>query len=276
MSSFWTDATDDEVSPFLISGDDTREDTRELPDSIEVFPTSNQPVLDTVLKEMVVSLRSSLHSDMVSCMHKFSKDLISVSERVSHVENKMGEYAVTINDLVDANDERDEEIESLKAKMVDMEDRVRRSNIKIRGIQETVQQHDLRNYASQLFATILPDMSKCDFTIDRIHRLPKPSYLSDNVPRDVILRLNLYQTKERLMAVSRQKDQIPAPYTNLQFYADLSQFTLQKRRNLNTITKALRNHKLSYKWGFPTKLIVTKEGVDYVMDTMEKGLALLS
>lgn len=69
---------------------------------------------------------------------------------------------------------------------------------------------------------------------------------------------------------------LPSPYTNLQFYADLSQFTLQKRRNLNTLTKALRNHNLSYKWGFPTKLIVTKEGVEYVMESMAKGLALLN
>ena len=77
------------------------------------------------------------------------------------------------------------------------------------------------------------------------------------------------------MAASRSKDKIPAPYANLQFYADLSQFTLQKCRNLNMITKALRNHNLRYKWGFPTKLIDTKEGVEYVMDYITKGLALL-
>lgn len=78
------------------------------------------------------------------------------------------------------------------------------------------------------------------------------------------------------MAASRQRDQIPLPYCNLQFYVDLSQYTLQKCRNLNTITKALRNHKLSYKWGFPTKLILKKEGMEYVMDSVAKVMALLN
>lgn len=76
------------------------------------------------------------------------------------------------------------------------------------------------------------------------------------------------------MIASCQKDMIPAPYYNLQFYADLSQYTLQKCRNLNTVTKAHRNHYLSYKWGFPTKPIV-KDDKEYVMDSHAKGMALL-
>lgn len=128
---------------------------------------------------------------------------------------------------------------------------------------------------AQLFTAILPDLSALDFTVDRIHRLPTPTYLSDNIPRDIILRLHFYHTKERLMSASRQKDLIPPTYSNLQFYADLSQYTLQKRRNMTTTTKALRNQKLRYKWGFPTKLIVTKEGKEYVMDSVVKGMALL-
>lgn len=75
--------------------------------------------------------------------------------------------AVTFNDLVDANDRRDEEIEVLKIKMADMEDKNKRNNIKIRGIPESVQQHDLRDYVSQLFKALLPDMSELDFTVDR-------------------------------------------------------------------------------------------------------------
>lgn len=77
------------------------------------------------------------------------------------------------------------------------------------------------------------------------------------------------------MAASRRKDLFPPQYKDLQFFADLSQFTLQKRRNLNTISKALRNHKITYKWGFPTKLIITKDGKEYVVDTLTKGMQLL-
>lgn len=174
----------------------------------------------------------------------------SVSSRVTHIETKMGEYTATINDLVDANDSKEDDVEVIKAKMADTEDRSRRNNV-IRAIPESVQQQDLHKYVTQLFNMMMPDMSALDPTVGRIHRLPKPTYLSDKIPRDAVLRLHFYPTKKRLMAVSRQRDQIPTPYSNVQFYADLSQYMIQKHRNLNYVTKALRHHKPSYKWGFP-------------------------
>lgn len=93
------------------------------------------------------------------------------SYKVSQIENKMGKYATTINDLVDANESNEDELDAIKAKMVDIEDRSRRNNIKIRGIPEYVQQQDLRKYVSQMFNTIMPDMSALDLTVDRLHRL---------------------------------------------------------------------------------------------------------
>lgn len=53
---------------------------------------------------------------------------------------------------------------------------------------------------------------------------------------------------------------LPNPYTHLQIYADLLQHTLQKPRQLNNITKALRNHKMPYQWVNPAKLLVTFQG----------------
>lgn len=81
--------------------------TAELTDSIEEFPTINQPILDTVMKDMLMSLRSSLQADMMSCMHKFNKVLKEVETRVAHIENKMGEFAIPINDLVEYTEEKD-------------------------------------------------------------------------------------------------------------------------------------------------------------------------
>lgn len=261
----------DTASPTSDSGDDTRE----LPDSIESFPTSHQPVIDTVLKDMLLSLRSSLQSDLMKCMHKFNNNLQAVETRVEHIEQKMGEYATTINELVDSHEEREGDTEWIKEKIADIEDRNRRNNLKIRGIPETVQQADLRTYVSSLFRSLLPDLSDMEITIDRVHRLPKPSYLSEHIPRDVILRLHFYQAKEQLMMVMRKKEHIPAQYQHLQFYADLSQYTLQKRKNLNTFTKVLRNHNITYRWGYPTKLSVTREGHTHVVNSLEKGLSLL-
>lgn len=55
---------------------------------------------------------------------------------MDHIESKMGEFASTINNLVDAQEWDEDEMEGIKAKMADMEDRRRRNNLKIRGVPE--------------------------------------------------------------------------------------------------------------------------------------------
>ncbi|XP_018417948.1 PREDICTED: uncharacterized protein C3orf67-like [Nanorana parkeri] len=99
------------------------DDTRELFAPIENYPTANQPLSDTTLKDMLVSLRSSLNSDMQALVHQFSSDLQEVGERVTHIEDKMGDFADTFNELVDAHNDREDDITWLQTKVADLEDR---------------------------------------------------------------------------------------------------------------------------------------------------------
>lgn len=67
--------------------------------------------------------------------------------------------------------------------------------------------------------------------------------------------------------------QLPTPYAKLQLYADLSQYTT--KASTKTITKPLNNHMILYQWGFPTKKMVTENGVKHNIFTVEEGLQLL-
>lgn len=133
-------------------------------------------------------------------MHKFNTGLQTVENRVDHFEIKMTKFATTINYLVDVHDNNKGEMKWAKAKLADIEDRSRYNNEKIRGIPEYVQNADLRTYVTDMFTKITPDLTAIDLTMDRIHHLPKPSHLPDNVHRDVILCLHFYHVKERMMS----------------------------------------------------------------------------
>lgn len=241
-------------------------------DPFASFPTNDQPILDTTLKDMLSTLRNSMQSDMLSIMQRLHADISSVSGRVSQIENQLGGFASTVNDLVDAHEENLEDRAWIKRKMADLEDRSRRNNIKIRGIAESVQPHELPSYAKGLFKAVLPDLKNMEMVIDRIHRLPKPPSLPDTIPRDVILRIHFYHVKEQLMRASRSEKSLPEPYSHLQIFADLSQYTLQLRRELNTVTKALRNHNLPYKWINPAKLLITFKGAKFTATNLNEGL----
>lgn len=169
-------------------------------DPISAFPTSGQPISDTVLKEMLLSLRVSLHADIVSGVNQCQADVQAMGEKINHIEHTIGEYSISFNTLVDAHTEQKEEIVWLKGKIADLEDRSRRNNIKIRSIPESISAPQLQLYAQTLFSSLAPELSALQLPIDRIHRVPKPSFLPSETPRDVLLRVHYYHVKEQLLA----------------------------------------------------------------------------
>lgn len=48
-----------------------------------------------------------------------------------------------------------------------------------------------------------------------------------------------------------------------------------KIKKLATITKPLCNHNITYKWGHPVKLVVTKDGKEFNIHSLEEDLTLL-
>lgn len=57
-------------------------------DPIASFPTSGQPISDTMLKDMLLS--------------QCQADVQAMGERINHIDSAMGEYSVSFNKLVDA------------------------------------------------------------------------------------------------------------------------------------------------------------------------------
>lgn len=78
------------------------------------------------------------------------------------------------------------------------------------------------------------------------------------------------------MRISRDSTHLPEPYQQQKFYADLSQFTIQARRKLSPVTSALRQHQVQYRWGFPTRLLIMRNGTTHVINTISDGISVLS
>lgn len=243
---------------------------------IENFPITYQPISDATLHNMLLSLRTTLANDMHACVKEFRDDLKQVNTRVSHIETKMGEFATTFNELVDSHNAKEEDMEWMRAKIADLEDRSRRNNLKIRGIPESVSQEKLTEYVQTIFKTAPPDLSDNELIIDRIHRLPKPPHLPDKIVRDVLMRVHFYHVKERFLRTVRDPTSLPECYSTLQFFPDVSQHTILFRKKLNPITRALRQHHIAYRWGYPAKLIFSYQDETFTIFNPEQGISLLS
>lgn len=126
-----------------------------------------------------------------------------------------------------------------------------------------------------MMAKLLPATKSHELVVDRAHRLPKLSYLSERVPRDMIARIHYFHIKDQLMYFSRKHKSLPEPYSGILLYIDLSQATIQAYKNLLTITKILRNNNILYKWKFLTKLSFEMNNKTWLVSTLAEGLELI-
>lgn len=94
-----------------------------LHSSMASFPTSRQPVMDTTLKDMLMSLQTSLMTDLSSLFHQFNTDMHVMGQRVITIERGMTECTTTVNDMIDTYKEVRDEQEWVRAKLADLEDR---------------------------------------------------------------------------------------------------------------------------------------------------------
>ncbi|CAH2224609.1 Hypothetical predicted protein [Pelobates cultripes] len=65
---------------------------------------------------------------------------------------------------------------------------------------------------------------------------------------------------------------MPKEYSTIKIFADLSADTLQFRKSMSPITSILREHNLSYRWGFPAKLLVSHQGAIHSITNTKQGI----
>lgn len=91
----------------------------------------------------------------------------------------------------------------------------------------------------------------------------------------VLVRVHFFRAKEAVLLVSKKNLTLLKPFTSVRFFLDLSAATIQNRRKLTQINAMLQHHKVPYKWGYPTKLLVNKFSIShYYQEPREWDIAL--
>ncbi|CAH2284590.1 Hypothetical predicted protein [Pelobates cultripes] len=110
-------------------------------------------------------------------------DIQALGTRTSELEAYMEAHVEADNRLVNRVEDAWEKINGYKVKMADLEDRARRSNLRLRNGTENIGPQDLPAYATGLIRLLVPDMPQDVLLMDRIHRVAKPQYLPADTKR---------------------------------------------------------------------------------------------
>lgn len=128
------------------------------------------------------------------------------------------------------------------AKIDDLENRSRRLNFRIRGLPETFT--DIPEAVHSPIKNLIPDIRAQKLELDRSTE-PLTPPRSDGLPHDIVLKPHYYNVKEEVMRRARTIPQIQMGHT-VQVYADISPFTIQRRRALKPLLTILQQKNIKY------------------------------
>lgn len=139
-------------------------------------------------------LQAELSAATTKLATQFTREIRELGSRTNDLEDKI-DAAPTVSE----NHEQDiadlkKELEAAHLCLEDFENRVRRGNLRLRGIPETIK--DLTSTA--LFQELVPGISIDRLEFDHIHCTLDPKK-SERPPRDIVIKFTYYRTKETLL-----------------------------------------------------------------------------
>lgn len=133
-------------------------------------------------------------SELINNQREMGKSLTDVGDRVATLEN--------------ANKRLSKDYKKALEKCMDLENRSRRQNIRIIGIDEDSEKGNPTRFVVDLLTQILGRENFCSpLIIDRAHRTG-PKLGPGERPRALLARVHYYTDKEKILQLSREKSQL--------------------------------------------------------------------
>lgn len=231
--------------------------------------------LDTIngalkeIKESVTSVEGCL-SALANRVTDLEKRVEEAEERISTAEDSHGAYGTSIAAI-------EKTVVRLQLKIDDLENRGRRKNLKIINLPEKAEGNTL---LADFLQTILPTLVglPADYPpleIERAHRALAPAPAPDKPPRSVLARFLRYSQREDVLRAAMKKRNINHGGFQLRFYPDLSAEILRRRREFDTVGKALARHNKYRGFAYPARLRCLHDGQIRLFDTPESAAAFL-
>lgn len=216
----------------------------------------------------------SLKSEVHSWLQEVRGDLAGLGSRLEEVETQFEEHVgqcALVEQRLDSLSQLQEEVWQ---KVEDLENRSRRANLRIRGLPEQEGSVNYLLLAEEFCAAVLQRaevaMDSVCLRVERAHRALGPR--RDNQPRDVLMCLHEYRTKELVLAAARKLGRIRWHEAEVEVYADISGITMRKRRAYQQVTKKLRDENVRYRWLFPVGLQYSLNGKAYAVHSVEAAI----
>lgn len=203
------------------------------------------------------TLLRSLNSDI----NTHAKNMEKVSAKVDTMQGVLRQTKKDTNHCLT-------ELDTLRRKVTEMEDRSRRNNVRLINLPTGAEGDDPVGFLCKMLPQWIPTLSGKSIEIDRVHRI-----FSANLsrPHTMIFRVLRYRDRQAILQGARNTKPKLSDNTQLEFYADYSAETVQRRNKYKTIRAQLRQKGIDSFLIYPAILKLTYKGDKLLFDSAEEA-----
>ncbi|KAL6088973.1 hypothetical protein STEG23_021130 [Scotinomys teguina] len=219
------------------------------------------------IKIEIEKLKKTLSEGMLE-IEKLSKRSgntdASITNRIQEMEDRISNVEDTIEEIDSTVKENTKTKKVIKQNVQEIWDTMKRSNIRIIGIEEgEYQLKGMENIFNKIIEENFPNLKKePPIKTQEAYRTPNRLDPQKNSSHHIIIKTLNIQNKERILRAAKEKGQLTYKGRPIRITPYFSMETLQARRSWYDVIQTLRDHGCQPRIIYPAKLSVTIDGVN--------------
>nr|AAS83199.1 unknown [Fundulus heteroclitus] len=201
------------------------------------------------------------------------EEIRKANARISEVEERLGKTEERAQNTEEVVTELLKLHMSLDDKLVDLESRTRRENVRIYGVPEGAEKdcETVAAFVETLFKEGLGlEDSGLDMQIERAHRELGPQPPEGAPPRSIVVKFQSFKVKERLLREAWQRKGFVWCEKRINLDHDYPPAILRKRREYTEARRVLKENGVPFQTLFPARLRVKYKEGSKTYDTVEE------
>ncbi len=217
----------------------------------------------------VVKLIETFRAETRCSMGTLQSTMHSSGARLTAIETSLQDFDDRISALEAKCETHEKSNKLLIAKMEDLESRSKCQNLRVSGMLENLDGPQVTAFKTTFFAeTLGMDIPDGPEMLDRARRLAsRPSSGQNTLPRLMIVRVNHFRVKQRILQLAREKGQLIFRRHPMHIYPDFTPEIAKRRASYSNIKAKLQATCIQYGLLFPTRLQVSFNGGKHIFTT---------
>uniref|UniRef100_A0A8C6TSQ3 L1 transposable element RRM domain-containing protein n=1 Tax=Neogobius melanostomus TaxID=47308 RepID=A0A8C6TSQ3_9GOBI len=230
------------------------------------------------LKGEITTLRSETKADMKSLHEEPTGELTKLHTAQTETKDQLEEMGTALSDTMDrvatlekTQQELAKKCKSLQEKCQDLENRSRRRNVRIVGVEENSEKGNMLTFIPAFLRDVLGgDIFSSPVVLNRAHRSLGPKPAPGGRPRTIVVCFHYYTDKQKVLDAAKARGKLFYNGRQVHLFPDVSPEVGKMRTSANA-RRQLREAGIKYAFVYPAVIkILNQDGSTTSLSNMEE------